>query len=86
MKNLIVFLAVLVLAANGAIELNLKSDGSINTNGKPIEVEDIMAVDGIEEVILNVDPDVPYNRVLELMKDLKEIGISKVGLKTSKND
>ena len=73
----------LLFACSTIPEIHLKSDGLIYTNGKPIAEKDLKTNLQYSEVILTVDHDVPYEKVVELMVILKKSGVKKVGLKSN---
>ena len=82
-KHFSLIILTLLLACSTIPEIHLKSDGSIYSNGESITEEDLKTNLSYSEVILTVDHDVPYEKVVELMAVLKKNGVKKVGLKAN---
>jgi biopolymer transport protein ExbD len=66
-------------------ELLLKADGSIYENSKYVSINDIERYSDCDEVIIVVEQDVPYEKVVDLMTKLKSVGIDNVGMKANIN-
>jgi biopolymer transport protein ExbD len=62
--------------------IHLRSDDSIVLNGNSIAIEDLEYHINSSEVIICTDKTLSYDRLMLVMKKLKQIGVEKVGLKT----
>lgn len=68
---------VIVLNKNGTIFLNNKKIAA------PVLLEKLSTISKINpEVYLEADKDVPYGKVVELMAEIKDAGIEKLGMVT----
>jgi len=68
---------VIVLSKKGTIYLNEKKITA------PVLLEKLRTISKINpEVYLEADRDVPYGKVVELMADIKDAGIEKLGMVT----
>ncbi len=84
MRILFLLIIFAILFACSTIhELHLKSDGSVYFNGELITANELKSSYSKSEIILTVDHDVPYDKVIELISKLKENGVKEVGLKSN---
>ena len=75
------------LPAEERITLVVKRDGIISMNDKPMSMSEIKekltAISKLNpNVFLKADKDVPYGFVVQVMSDIKEAGIEKLGMIT----
>jgi biopolymer transport protein ExbD len=83
MKRVIPFiLLALLFSCSTAHEFRLKSDGTIYSNGRSITDNELMEGYRSSEIILNVENDVPYEKVVEILTKLEKAGVKKIGIKT----
>ncbi len=83
LKRIIPFILFAVLCSCSPVhEFRLKSDGSIYSNGSTITDNELIVISRSFEIILNVETDVPYEKVIEILTRLEKAGVKKIGLKT----
>jgi len=73
------------LATTERIEITIKKDGRIFLDKATVTLEALSAKlskSKNREVFLKADKDVPYGLVVEVMGELREIGIDKLGMVT----
>ena len=67
------------------IIITIKKDGKIYLDKIPVSIDTLkssLAVKSNRDVFLKADKDVPYGLVVEVMGELREIGIERLGMVT----
>lgn len=73
------------MAPSERIIITIKKDGKIYIDKTAATLESLklqLAKNAGQEVYLKADKDVPYGKVVEVMGELREIGIEKLGMVT----
>jgi biopolymer transport protein ExbD len=73
------------LATTERVEITIKKDGRIYLDKTAVTLEALSArlsKNKNREVFLKADKDVPYGLVVEVMGELREVGIDKLGMVT----